>query len=91
MALAVQCEDFCPSCTTVILYGQTQQFSQMADKWITNWVTPDHVTVVQSLLGVDRGSTEMKFITEQHVFIVESFARKKHTENVSKFCRKYPD
>jgi hypothetical protein len=33
--------------------------------------------------GVDRQSTEMKFTTEQRVFIVESFARKKLTENVS--------
>jgi hypothetical protein len=37
----------------------------------------------QSVLGVDGKLTEMKFTTEQRVFIVESFVRKKLTENVS--------
>jgi hypothetical protein len=59
---------------------------------------PDHVTALQyialfvSLLGVARRSTEMKFTTEQHVFIVESFARKKtYRKCIRKFYRKYPD
>jgi hypothetical protein len=46
-------------------------------------VTPERVDAVQPLLGVDRRSTEMKFTSEQRVFIVEFFARKKLTENVS--------
>jgi hypothetical protein len=47
---------------------------------------PDRVAAVEyialfvSLLGVDRRSTEVKFTTEQRMFIVKSFARKKLKE-----------
>jgi hypothetical protein len=36
----------------------------------------------QYLLRVDRRSTEMKFTTEQRVFIVESFASKKNLQRM---------
>jgi hypothetical protein len=53
---------------------------------------PDHVAAVQYIAAIDRRSTEMKFTTGQHVFIVESFAREKtYRKCTHKFRRKYPD
>jgi hypothetical protein len=44
---------------------------------------PDLTAGVHYIAFVGRRLTEMKFTTEQRVFIVDSFARKKVTENVS--------
>jgi hypothetical protein len=53
---------------------------------------PDRLAAVQYIECVDRRSTEMKFATEQRVFIVESFVRKKtYRKCIHKCRRKYPD
>jgi hypothetical protein len=44
---------------------------------------PDHAGAVQYIAFLGRRLREIKFATEQCVFIVKSFARKKLTENVS--------
>jgi hypothetical protein len=72
------------SSVSTILFIQTQHFSQMADVTSDNrWCHARLYRCNTVSIRVDRRSTEMKFTTEQLVFIVKSFARKKLTENVS--------
>jgi hypothetical protein len=53
---------------------------------------PDHAGAVQYIAFLGRRWIEIKFATKQRVFIVESFARKQLTENVSaSFVLKYRD